>query len=640
MGSMKSLMTLLHCILSELGMRCGTSTTRDWKTIASRVEHESWSFLTITMPSFSRDVEKSLGDGKGGHDLFLGFAKTGGLPRFLGGFLDLVFERGSARLLPDPSVEAIFAIRQICLLFKKIRLECSERRTQAALLQYLEVEQEVRSADSRLSSEPSLQSAFERVGGLLWTAFFQAVDNRIYNDAVLPKHGPGSTADQLRGNAKYDKRMWTSRLEEVFPSGIYLFSNPSAHFGQGEDEITFLDPAQEFPVKVTPVPKTLKTPRIIAQEPTCMQYMQQGVLAVMMEEIPRFDQTRNLVCFEEQEPNQRLALAVSIKGSLATLDLSEASDRVSNQHVRLLVSRFAALRAALDATRSRKAGVPLKSGIKNIRLAKFASMGSALCFPMEAIVFTTIIFMAIEEDLNRRLTMKDVESFYGRVRVYGDDIIIPVEHVQSVIRYLEVFGLKVNRNKSFWNGSFRESCGKDYYAGRDVTVTYVRDVLPETRLQAKQVISAVALRNQLFQAGFESAVDWLDDRIKRIGPFPIVEPTSPVLGRWAYEPYKAQKTHRDYHHPLVKGMMVTSKLPTSQLEGWGALQKFFLRAHSGQGRWLDAAGFDLLSYQRAENPRLRVRPWFLELCAVEPEHLQFAGRPVSVRIKNGWSTPY
>jgi len=636
---MKSLMTLLQLVLSELGTRCGTSTTLDWKTIKSRFEHESLSFLTITMPAFCQDFQKSLESGKVGHDSFSGFRKRGGLPLFLGGFLDLVFERGSARLLPDPSVEAIFAIRQITLMFKKILVDCSPKRTESAFQKYLEVEQDVRQADMKLLSEPHDLLSFERIGRLLWTDFFQSVDNRIYNDTVVPKHGPGATADKLRGNAKYVQRVWTRRLEEVFPYGIYLLPNPSIEFMERYDEITVLDPGDEMPVRVIDVPKTLKTPRIIAIEPTCMQYMQQGVLTVMMEEMPRFDQMRHFVMFEEQEPNQRLALEGSISGALATLDLSEASDRVSNQHVRLLVGKYGALRRAVDATRSRKADVPVKNGSKvvSIRLAKFASMGSALCFPFEAMVFITIIFLGIERSLNRRLTMKDVKSFYGRVRAYGDDLIVPVEHVQSVIQALEDFGLRVNHDKSFWNGKFRESCGKDYYDGRDVTVTYVRRFLPESRLQAEELISAVALRNLLFQAGFSSPVEWLDKRISSLILFPVVEPTSVLLGRWSHSPYQAEWTDPDLHRPMVKGVTVVPNRRESLLDGYGALQKFFLRSYQGEGKSLDPLGY---LYQKVSHPRLRVRPWWLDMDVVEKDHLQYAGRPVSVRIKNRSAPPF
>jgi len=388
--------------------------------------------------------------------------------------------------------------------------------------------------------------------------------------------------------------------------------------------------------------------------------MQQGVLSVMMEEIPSFNQTRNFVMFERQEPNQRLALEGSLSGALATLDLSEASDRVSNQHVRSLLRNHRHLRHAVDATRSRKADVPCEFDregtpikYRTIRLAKFASMGSALCFPFEAMVFITIMFVGIEKSLSRHLTMKDIESFYGRVRAYGDDLIVPVEHVLPVIEALEAFGLKVNRDKSFWTGKFRESCGKDYYAGKDVTVTYVRRNLPRNRLQARELVSTVALRNQLYHAGFETAVDWLDDRIRKLIPFPIVEPTSTLLGRWDWGPYESQYTHPHLHTPMVKGAMMVATPRVSKLDGVGALQKFLLRANQMEGVRLSWGGTaiprDDDPYEGIIHPSLRVQewqpwlrnqPWNIDFATSGEDHLRFAGRPDSVRIKIGSAPPY
>jgi len=497
--SVKSLISLLQCVLIDLGTRCGISTSKDLKTILVRIEHEGWSFLTITLSDFGKDFQKSLDRGHVGSDLFQGFATTGrgGIPSFLGGFLRLVFDADSGRLLQDPSIEAIRAVRQLTLMWGKMLLDCTPERVDAALDRYLQCEQDVKSADRRLLvSEPNRFEDFRRVGRMLWAELFSAVDSRIYNDGVLPKHGPGATADQLRGNAKYDQAVWTERLEVVFPHWENLI--PSESFLQRTDAVRILEPGKEIPVRVITVPKTLKTPRIIAVEPTCMQYMQQGVLSVMVEEFSRHDNARNFVRFESQEPNQRLAREGSITGSLATLDLSEASDRVSNQHVRALLGNHRILREAVDATRSRKADVRGKT----IRLAKFASMGSALCFPMEALVFTTVVFVGIERALSRQLTRGMIQSFYGQVRIYGDDIIVPVEVVQPVMEELEAFGFRVNRDKSFWTGKFRESCGKDYYDGHDVSIVRVRRDLPLNRLQTEEVASAVSLRNQLFLAGY------------------------------------------------------------------------------------------------------------------------------------------
>lgn len=81
---MKSLMLLMQEVLEDLGTWCCTSTTRDYNTVARRVEDEGWSFLTITLANFGTDFRKSLSQGYVGHDQFLSFSKAGGLPRFLG----------------------------------------------------------------------------------------------------------------------------------------------------------------------------------------------------------------------------------------------------------------------------------------------------------------------------------------------------------------------------------------------------------------------------------------------------------------------------------------------------------------------------------------------------------------------------
>nr|QDH87183.1 MAG: RNA-dependent RNA polymerase [Leviviridae sp.] len=602
---LKSLIMLAQVVLFDLGTRCATSTANDYKTVVRRVEHEGLSFLTIGLANFGKDFEKSLDRGYVAPSSFVGFRRRRGLPLFLRGFLERVFSPGTGRLLPDPDIHAIFAIRQFTLMWSKINLECTPRRTRQAMVQYLQCEQDLRQNDLRLkSSEPDRLDDFARVGRRLWVDFFSAIDSRVYNEGVVPKHGPGATADKLRGNAKYEQLTWTRRLDGVFPHWEQII--PSESFLERTDRVKILEPGEEIPVRVISVPKSLKTPRIIAIEPTCMQYMQQGVLSLMVEEMSRSDNTRHFVMFESQEPNQWLAREGSMNGNLATLDLSEASDRVSNQHVRLLVKNHRALREAVDATRSRKADVLGKT----IRLAKFASMGSALCFPFEALVFATIVFVGIERELNRQLTQKDIESFYGRVRVYGDDIIVPVEYVESVVRELEAFGLRVNTDKSFWTGKFRESCGKDYYDGYDVSIAKVRNLLPENRRHVEEIASVVSLRNQLYWLNMDISVAFLDGWIGRIIPFPFVTEESSLLGRHAIcLPSQETRHDPDYQVPLVKGMVIESKLPASPLDDYGALMKWFLMKTKSDKPFEDE------------------------------DHLQRAGRPVSARIKTRWARP-
>jgi len=602
-------MLLWKKVADESATRCCTSATRDWKTVTGRTEHEGLSFLTITLPDFGKSFEKALAIGQVDRDLFSGFHFRAGLPRFLGGFLDLVFDRGSGVLLDVPNIDAILAIRQLTLMFSKILLECSDTRKQKALEGYLECELDVRRHDSLLSDAD--KADFKRVSSLLFRRLLARVEHDVFYGDLVPKHGPGSTADGLRGNSKFNLRTWTDRLEEYFP---YLdFALPSASYYDTLDDVDIHEPGREQPVKVILVPKTLKTPRVIAAEPTAMQYAQQALLRSILGSLERDESLSRLIGIRDQTPNQRMARNSSRDGSLSTIDLREASDRVSNQLVRLMLSDFPHVHGAVDACRSRSADVP---GHGVIRLAKFASMGSALTFPCEAMVFLTLVFMGIERELNSPLSDRTVKQFVGEVRIYGDDIIAPVDMVPAILRVFDTFGVVVNTGKSFWTGKFRESCGKEYYDGHDVSIVRVRRVFPAGRQNAPEVISLISLRNQLYHAGYWATCQWLDDEIRRvIKHYPVVLPSSPVLGRHSYLGYDAQKLSVDHHAPVVKGYVVSSRLPSNPLDGPGALLKYFLRSES-------------------DDPRL---PW-LDPLELDKYHLERSGRPQRVDIKLRWAS--
>ncbi len=578
---MKSLVNLLQHVLEDFGDRCHVSTTADLKSIRRRFEDEGLSFLTITLSNYGSDFQKALDRGYVARDLFTGFQWKGGLPLLLGGFLELVFERDTGLLHPSPSIDAIFGVRQLSLMWSKIKLPVTSFRRQAALTRYMECESDVRSHDrvfyAQRGTQVSQAARVSITGNRLFGPLFSQVDYQIHHGTLVPKHGNGSTADRISGNQKYDLGAWSDRLECIFPAWEYARACGRAFL---ERPLVYQDPSTETPVRVGLVDKTMKTPRVIAMEPAHMQYMQQALLIALIEAIEGDSLIRQLIGNGLQTPNQELARKGSITGTLATLDLSEASDRVSNQHVRALLSHNRLLAEAVDATRSRKADVPDR-GI--IRLAKFASMGSALCFVMEAMVFLTIIFIAIEDELSRPLTRKDFQSFVGKVRVYGDDIIVPVEYTVAVVRQLEAFGLKVNAGKSFWTGKFRESCGKDYYDGEDITVIRVRSLLPTQQWSKEKsytVTSVYSLRNQLYKAGLWKATRFVEQHLEALQwPTPIVHEDSSGMGFISYTRSCTcgLKWDKHLHKPLVTALVAVARSPRNEAEGWAAMLKFFLK---------------------------------------------------------------
>jgi len=243
------------------------------ETIATRFEHEGMEFLTITLPEFGKSFEQALEEQQVTHNHFPSFGrskKSVYLPVFLGGLLERVFNAFSGGLLVDPDIDAIIAIRQITLLFSKLEGECSDARNLKAIEGYYQCEKEVAEfayKENGLFTKSAFLSMRSRLFGDVLSPLNDDVADRIAVNAewrprLIPKHGPGKTADRLFANAKYDLREWTTRLERVFPFMDYVLPNARHH--EVLDTVNFLEPGEERPVRVTLVPKTPKSPRIIA----------------------------------------------------------------------------------------------------------------------------------------------------------------------------------------------------------------------------------------------------------------------------------------------------------------------------------------------------------------------------------------
>lgn len=173
---MKSLEHLLHDVLSEWGERCHVSTSRDFERISARIETEGFSFLTITLPNFCADFERSLARGRIVSSDFAGFQRRQGLPVFLQGFLRLVFHSEKGTLLANANIDAIRAIRQVCLMFKKIELPCTDKRVRAAIDAYVSTEKEV--SEWRFVDHEENLREFTRVATLVWGDILADVDSK------------------------------------------------------------------------------------------------------------------------------------------------------------------------------------------------------------------------------------------------------------------------------------------------------------------------------------------------------------------------------------------------------------------------------------------------------------------------------
>ena len=159
--------------------------------------------------------------------------------------------------------------------------------------------------------------------------------------------------------------------------------------------------------------------------------------------------------------HQNLAEKASIDESLVTLDLKSASDTICKNLVKLLLPPE--WYSLLFSLTTRKLAISEKDvdGAGTYVLERFSAMGCGFTFELETLVFYAIC--------------KTVSRHKGDVRVFGDDIIVHKDDTRGVIAALSYFGFEINREKSFTQGYFRESCGGDFFSGFAVRPFYLKE---------------------------------------------------------------------------------------------------------------------------------------------------------------------
>jgi hypothetical protein len=159
------------------------------------------------------------------------------------------------------------------------------------------------------------------------------------------------------------------------------------------------------------------------------------------------------------------------------MDLSNASDTISRNLVKLLLpGRWYDV---LDDLRSKKTEFRGSWYL----LEKFSSMGNGFTFELETLIFlalTLALDTSWDDPKGPHFLVPGVNVF-----IYGDDIIAPTEYSNDLLACLEFFGMSVNKRKTFVSGPFRESCGGDFFLGRDVRPYFLK----ESPCEPQQLIS-------------------------------------------------------------------------------------------------------------------------------------------------------
>lgn len=327
--------------------------------------------------------------------------------------------------------------------------------------------------------ELSLSSTWDEV---LWGEFVSSIHNFWYKDGlplvssydeVLDLAAPGPGAAILARGFDFYTKLFDSPLSvssedlyNVYRS--YLSANHS-RWSYAEDirHDRYGGPKIRASSRLHFAEKRVDIKRVIFAEPSLNVLYQKGFGEII---VGRLKEVFNIDLTTQPDYNRWLAYIGSLTDEVVTIDLVSASD--------------------LNATRMCEASMPkdfvdwLKlfrtSSVEKdgelVELNMVSTMGNGFTFPLETMIFSCVVaavYRARGIPLLRNSKRGDW-IWPGNFGVFGDDIIVVKEAAEDVLRLLRIIGHHPNYHKTFVEGPFRESCGADYYLGRNIRGVYVK----------------------------------------------------------------------------------------------------------------------------------------------------------------------
>lgn len=390
------------------------------------------------------------------------------------------------RTIAESAYQSVLGAIRGSLLKKYISYEESKERNpereRKALELFLANNEDCRamraSCEERCNATQLLAEAFGEVKSILYDFAFPDRGRGILLSlgTILREGDLGPGASIGSANTDFYTKLFSSPLTS---SNEALYSYYTAHVSSSP---TWLDAEKSretmFGSRLVPgsklffAPKTREIARVACTEPVLNMFFQKGIQSVLelrLKQVFGIDlrgrRSDNIA--PQQDKNRELARLGSIDGSFGTIDLSSASDRISLGVVEWLFPE--SIVRWLRATRSPTTILP-DGELRELYM--ISSMGNAFTFPLETIIFSSVVVAAY-----RVLGLKTIYprgTTLGNFAVFGDDIIVDHRAYNLVVEMLSILGHRVNHDKSFNTGLFRESCGSDWFAGRNVRGVYLK----------------------------------------------------------------------------------------------------------------------------------------------------------------------
>lgn len=385
-------------------------------------------------------------------------------------------------------------LRQVLVFCYKVEHEPTKTQLQEAVKGFVDTDDSIGVWDSTFNSE-NPGRFYRTARSLIAKVLSESTLPELLKN-IVPSHGPGAVYPPSRPERKtefweyyipiaawynYDEWFWTVFIDDL-PKPI------------NQRRIKMHD---KIACRLTAVPKDSRGPRLICVHPKEAIWIQQGQRRWLEAQITKSRLTRRAISFTDQTQSGERALYASSDKSLVTLDLKDASDRISNKLVSYLFGGWEVLSCA------RASEVILPDGTVHT-LKKWAPMGNCLTFPLESLVFWALC--SATQIVDHGVKPSDTTVF-----VFGDDIQYPPQYHSMTLLRLVCAGLVPNASKTFARGYFRESCGVDAFMGVNVTPLRLR------KADASPVVGAVAfcmLAKRARQSGYYRLAAKLYDHVR------------------------------------------------------------------------------------------------------------------------------
>jgi hypothetical protein len=356
-------------------------------------------------------------------------------------------------------------------ILRKLKVANSHRHDSKALLKFLTVNYRCKNWKLELNSvrDQELFGEVRRAIYNFWNPEGLPLVSHESDILHYARCGPGAAVGSLGGD--FYTKMFASRLTSTnrylyMSYRDYIRTDDSWHNAELIRRAKFGSVDIVRGSRLSFVPKNDEISRTICIEPSLNMFFQLGLGAILDR---RIEEMWGISFTSQPFKNRELARQGSVFDSLVTIDLESASDSLSCNMLRaVLPEDFYNL---LGTLRSRYTMIP---GLGHFELDMISTMGNGFTFPLQTMLFSAVVLAAfkLNQEVIRPLFPRGRE--WGNFGVFGDDIVVPRVIVDDVFRLLDILGFTINKDKTFVKGPFRESCGADYFRGRDIRGVYLK----------------------------------------------------------------------------------------------------------------------------------------------------------------------